>query len=356
MTTRQDKFVAQCKRRFGTQNPERMRVEHWEWMVRSREDPYAVRTKIGLAPNDHICNKDGACASPDPDWCFARMGMTRTPLPDGRIVCIGGEHEDFYDPDFCIYNDVIVLRPAPGDSDVTVDRGEVEIYGYPADVFPPTDFHSATLVGDTIYIIGGLGYGDVRKPGVTPVYALDTRNYHIAKVVTTGTLPGWVHDHSAEYDPARHAITIRGGSDGASTPHDESALSPSYCLCLKHLRWELLVETQVHRDFMLQPVNSPLANVKSFSLQAFRPASVPHSVRHTHTHVPESMPQMDFLCLVVQGVDIRLFSVLSFVSVNCKGDVSAALLEQLLKDLQQYLQSATGQTWAIQRARPGGGD
>ena len=40
----------------------------------------------------------------NPVWCFIRNGSTLTKLPDGRIVCIGGEHEDHYDPDFCIYN------------------------------------------------------------------------------------------------------------------------------------------------------------------------------------------------------------------------------------------------------------
>ena len=44
-----------------------------------------------------------------PVWCFNRFGGTVTKLPDGCFVHIGGEHEDFYDPDFCIYNDVIVI-------------------------------------------------------------------------------------------------------------------------------------------------------------------------------------------------------------------------------------------------------
>jgi hypothetical protein len=34
-------------------------------------------------------------------------------------ACIGGEHEDYYDPDVHIYNDVVVLGPG----------GEIEIYG-----------------------------------------------------------------------------------------------------------------------------------------------------------------------------------------------------------------------------------
>ena len=35
---------------------------------------------------------------------FFRLGGTRTELSDGRVIWIGGEHEDGYDPDFCIYN------------------------------------------------------------------------------------------------------------------------------------------------------------------------------------------------------------------------------------------------------------
>ena len=45
-----------------------------------------------------------------PVWCFSRFGTSLTELPDGRFVQIGGEHEDFYDPDFCIYNDVTVQK------------------------------------------------------------------------------------------------------------------------------------------------------------------------------------------------------------------------------------------------------
>ncbi len=47
---------------------------------------------------DPFANSEG------PVWCFFRLGVTRTELSDGRIICIGGEHKDRYDPDFCIYN------------------------------------------------------------------------------------------------------------------------------------------------------------------------------------------------------------------------------------------------------------
>ena len=93
-----------------------------------------------------------------PVWCAQRFGQSITFLEDGRVVQVGGEHEDSYDPDFCIYNDVFV------------HEGEaIRIHGYPEDVFPPTDFHTATLLGREIVLIGSLGYVGTRKLGVTPV-------------------------------------------------------------------------------------------------------------------------------------------------------------------------------------------
>src|SRR5262249_23152006 len=135
-----------------------------------------------------------------PIWTFDRMGATRTELPDGRLVCIGGEHEDFYDPDFCIYNDVVVLGPAD----------EIEIYGYPKDVFPPTDFHTATRVGDRLIVVGCLGYPDDRRPGHPPVSSLDLSSYRISEAHTMGEAPGWIFGHEADVDPDG-VITVRGG-------------------------------------------------------------------------------------------------------------------------------------------------
>lgn len=121
-------------------------------------------------------------------------------MTDGRVICVGGEHEDFYDPDFCIYNDVVVFTPS----------NQLEIYGYPAEIFPPTDFHTATLVGDRLFIIGSVGYQNARRPGETPVYAINLLGYEISTVKTSGEAPGWIHDHAAEFN-ADGGITIRGG-------------------------------------------------------------------------------------------------------------------------------------------------
>ncbi len=57
-------------------------------------------------------------------WCFERLGQSVTVLPEGRRVFIAGEHEDNYDPDFHIYNDVAIWSP----------DGTIEVLGYPKEV------------------------------------------------------------------------------------------------------------------------------------------------------------------------------------------------------------------------------
>lgn len=183
-------FDQQRRPRFGITNPERMHMAFWEWMIRGDGMPHRARDLFQVPLN----RDDG------PIWTFGRMGATRTELSDGRIVCVGGEYEDDYDPDFCIYNDVVVLTPP--------DR--IEIYGYPREVFPPTDFHSASLVGDRIILIGCFGYPDDRRPGYTPVFALDPWGYQITEIETTGHVPGWLFHHEAEVS-SNGAITVKGG-------------------------------------------------------------------------------------------------------------------------------------------------
>jgi hypothetical protein len=103
------------------------------------------------------------------------------------MVQIGGEHGDSYDQDFCIYNDVFVHEP----------DGRIRIFGYPEDVFPATDFHSATLLGEFIYVIGSAGPKRTREIGTTPVYKLDIQTFRIQKMETRGEHPGWVSRHRA---------------------------------------------------------------------------------------------------------------------------------------------------------------
>ncbi len=171
---------------FGTANPQRMDNAFWQAMVRTKSNAYDARK---LFEGRNMFKPD------EPVWCYDRMGRTVTWLPDGRVVLIAGEHEDGYDPDFLIYNDVVMITPK---------TEEIEIFGYPRSVFPPTDFHSATFVPstaervpDAIYIIGNLGYPEDRRADVTPVYRLELDTMAIHAVRTTGEGPGWVRDHTA---------------------------------------------------------------------------------------------------------------------------------------------------------------
>jgi hypothetical protein len=197
-------FHQQRRPRFGATNPELMHMAFWEWMICGGEDISRVREDPKFRGFGSYYARDvfkaSASSEDGPVWTFARYGATRTQLADGRVVCIGGEHEDFYDPDFCIYNDVVVLTPA----------NRVEIYGYPPEVFPPTDFHTATLVENRLFIIGSLGYQNARNSGETLVHIVNLPGYEISRMLTSGEAPGWIHDHAAEFDPDG-AITIHGG-------------------------------------------------------------------------------------------------------------------------------------------------
>jgi hypothetical protein len=196
---------------FGLTNPELMSVDFWRSMVGSRWSASEARIEFNESDFD------------SPIWSFDRFGQSLTELPDGRIIEIGGEHEDSYDPDFCIYNDVVVHD----------GQGNFQIFGYPQAVFPPTDFHTATLVGDYIYIIGRLGYYQSRTYHQTPVYRLDCRSYQIEPVVTTNS-PGWIYKHRAEYLESG-VIVISGGSIEDAKESKENSIE--YQLDLKTLIW-----------------------------------------------------------------------------------------------------------------------
>lgn len=202
---------------FGQQNPERMNNPLWDWLVVNRVSAYECASKYG-----------DARGAADPVWCFQRFGQSLTELPDGRYVEIGGEHEDFYDPDFCIYNDLVVH-----------ENGRFQICGYPQDVFPPTDFHSATLLWPYIYIIGNLGYQHERRPGDTSIYRVDCNSWKIERVMSRGDAPGWIHGHKAR-PVAPDRIALFGGQivDGADGDLIENTCD--YELNLSDFRWTRL--------------------------------------------------------------------------------------------------------------------
>lgn len=177
--------------RFGGDNPEVMNNPLWEWLVNTGVSGSSATERFnGPSPFDA-----------GPAWCFDRMGQTCTILPDGRRVFLAGEHEDYYDPDFCIYNDVVIWHP----------DGQVQILGYPRDTFPPTDFHTATVVNDAIVVIGNLGYPEDRIEGKVQVAVLNLNDLKIRAVETTGEMPSWIHRHKAELTARGDAILVRKG-------------------------------------------------------------------------------------------------------------------------------------------------
>lgn len=193
-----DEYLAGSQRRFGRTNPERMDVALWRNMVLTRQGPWAAQNAFWQPESSRLRDGLNDVDTPVP-WSFYRYGISLNELPDGRFIEVGGAHEDFYDADFCIYNDVVVHD----------GNGRFNIYGYPKNLFPPTDYHSATLVGDAIYIIGGLGYPAQRNADETPVFRLDTKTLVIEKVTTSGECPGLIYRHRARSDGPR--IRVYGG-------------------------------------------------------------------------------------------------------------------------------------------------
>ncbi|MCA8971516.1 MAG: hypothetical protein KDC95_17115 [Planctomycetes bacterium] len=176
-------FLAERAARRGVANPERIQNETWTWLVEEGIGAYAAASAMQAPPE-----RDDVAG-----FSFERFGQTRTTLPDGRVICIGGEHEDHYDPDFYIYNDVVVLD---------AEGRCLAIYGYSIDAFPPTDFHTATLVEDgvTILVVGSLGYADERRPGSTPVYRLRLADFAFERVECVGDAPGWIAGHDTRLE------------------------------------------------------------------------------------------------------------------------------------------------------------
>jgi hypothetical protein len=208
----------------GKKNPQSMDNPLWQWCILN---PELSAYEVGQ-------NFDGPDSfSNGPCWCFDRLGRATVNLPDGRIVHVGGEHEDHYDPDFYIYNDVVV-----------VDDAEVQIFGYPESVFPPTDFHTATLVGSNIILIGNLGYPDDRIPGTTQVLKLDTETWQISKMETSGEAPGWIHRHEASWRRQENTIVVSGG-----LRYGDQILENfnDYKLCLESLIWTQLTDRKWSR-------------------------------------------------------------------------------------------------------------
>jgi hypothetical protein len=213
-------FREWCAPRFGNANPQKIKSKVWEWLVRSKLSAYASRQKI----NDPSLLVGG------PTWSFDRFGQSVTKLPDGRTIYIAGEHEDFYDSDFYIYNDIVVAHP----------DGTIDFYCYRKSDFPPTDFHTATVVDEIIVIIGSLGYLGERNWNETPVYLLRLDNFEIHKAESSGTFPGWIHGHIATLSEDKLSIVVTKGKVQTDNGYSLRENIDDWQLHLDDWRWERL--------------------------------------------------------------------------------------------------------------------
>lgn len=332
-------FDQQRHPRFGNANPERMQLAFWEWMIRGEEMSPVNQDDSSeydgmIMRNGYLKSAYGPWRARDlfkipmnreegPIWNFDRMGMTSTQLPDGRVVCVGGEHEDFYDPDFHIYNDVVVF--GPGD--------EIEIYGYPKEVFPPTDFHTATLLDDRIIIIGCLGYLDDRRPGYTPVYSLDLREYRMSKIETSGEMPGWIYQHEADLDP-EGMIIIRGGEmneeDGDQVRTRRNI--EEYGLDIRSWTWSRLTDRNWRQLSICQEDYGMWKVDPYLEFEHLLPLHIEHTV------VPcEGRKRSQ---LAINGVIVSIIINLRDIEIIVEGELPAALTIQLAEELRANTEAA----------------
>jgi hypothetical protein len=199
----------------------------WRWLIDSNISAYRG--------NDHF--KGPSSYGGNAGWCFNRFGRSLTTLSDGTTIVIAGEHEDHYDPDFFIYNDVVIARP----------NGEIEILGYPEDHFPPTDFHSATLIDGELILIGNLSYSLQRQIGETQVFTYGIATKRFRRIVTSGEAPGWISRHEARLDE-RNGIIVQGGKIDHGPDHGGYLENfDSWRLNLDDWSWERLTYQPVGR-------------------------------------------------------------------------------------------------------------
>jgi hypothetical protein len=195
--------------RRGVKNPEKVHEAFYYNTVLNHASPTELRSTFDLrglssaeSYNRYLNVRTGQKIHEIPEkrlWHFHRFGTSTTVLPDGGVVFIAGEHEDYYDNDFCIFNDVLHI-----DKD-----GKMHLYFYREADFMPTDFHSATFFEGNIVIIGNMGYQNERIEGKTPVYSLNLANFVIQEIETYGQNPKWLSGHSAMLIDGK--ITVWGG-------------------------------------------------------------------------------------------------------------------------------------------------
>lgn len=338
--------------RRGEAPAEDMTNPVWRWLFRGRVDPYHANERFRSRLAKMLRKTDFPSA---PRWAGCRMGQSRTKLADGRTFWIAGEHEDYYDPDFFIYNDVIVER----------EDGEVRIYGYPEATFRPTDFHSATAIDNDkkILLIGSIGYSSERQSGQTQIYSLDTESLAIDEVDSTGNPPGWLSKHNAHLSDDGSTIVVSGGEvmteDGFLENIDEWSLS------LRDFSWTRLTmrrwvrfqvaridQSGLHlwqyemRRFAIEHPRSGLDREDDLAdeigtepdMEAYASLYTP-TVSHSPIDPdPENDDDWREKRITIDGVLVRYTDDMDRLTVTVQGDLPKEVIESLAVDLKEKLE------------------
>ena len=337
--------------REGSSNPTRMDNPAWTWLIKSKVRAYEACQRYGV--KNALVN--------GPTWCFERFGQSITSMPDGRIIHIGGEHEDYYDPDFHIYNDVVVIDAS----------GEVSIYGYPKDVFPPTDFHTATLAGNEIYVIGRLGYQQDRQEKIEAIHVLNTATYCFRMLQTSGDTPPWIHEHHAELDPAGTHIRISGGKIDCSGARMLVENLDTWELRLDtgvwtHVarrpwrRWEIVREERSHNaiwEIRQMLWNKSAGWTEDYEASKARLAEMlgvdaePEVIGELyrppmeHRHIEKSEDEFDIQRISVEGITVRYNEGHAGIVMTVEGVLPDAAINSLLEDICRKLRRVEGKVY-----------
>ncbi|GAA5213550.1 hypothetical protein ACFSJ3_03330 [Corallincola platygyrae] len=339
--------------RFGNSNPQKIESTVWEWLVHSKLCGYLSTQKMdGPSPLDE-----------GPTWSFDRFGQTKTQLPDGRIVYVGGEHEDHYDPDFHIYNDVIVEHP----------NGELDFYCYPKTDFPPTDFHTATLIGSKIVIIGSLGYPQERVQASTQLYLLDLDNFKITTIASCGESPGWIHGHEATLDTSQTSITVTKGLVEIESGSPMRENIDDWKLGIESWTWQRLTDRQwprweltrkdkarnhvydIRRALWSHEVNwkedhqedmARLEKSMGFSVD-FNLVKTLYQFDFPHESLVEDEEEYNVYWIYVDGVRVRFVEKMHCLTVTVEGSLSNQTLTSMKEQLISNLNELERSEWTI---------
>ena len=138
----------------------------------------------------------------EPFWVAAhnRLGSSHVSIFNKYIdvIDIGGntaahdwkwyDYNDYYNPDFKIYNDVCIKADG---------LKKIELWSYPEEQFPPVYNHDTVYDKNMnlVYITGGLGLGERQRKNITEIYQLNLETKDIEHVDTLGESPPCLHNH-----------------------------------------------------------------------------------------------------------------------------------------------------------------